>query len=87
MVAFNNEKNTKAPTTNIGYNNKKNAITNISATKKSQNNGNGIASSNEQWEKCNHGEKLQDLSFDNKPPPLTLNPKLEQELNFFKKLA
>jgi hypothetical protein len=48
MVAFNNEKNTKAPTTNIGYNNKKNAITNISATKKSQNNGNGIASSNEQ---------------------------------------
>jgi hypothetical protein len=48
MASFNNEKNTKATTTNIGYNNKKNAITNISATKKSQNNGNGIASSNEQ---------------------------------------
>jgi hypothetical protein len=32
----------KTPTTNIGYNNKKNAITNISTTKQSQNNGNGI---------------------------------------------
>jgi hypothetical protein len=42
MAGFNNEKNTKTPTTNIGYNNKKNVITNINATKKSQNNGNGI---------------------------------------------
>jgi len=49
--------------------------------------GNGIASSNEQWKKCSHGGKLQALSFDNNPPPLNLNPKLEQESFFFKKLA
>jgi hypothetical protein len=41
-------KTPQALTTNIGYNNKKNAITNISATRESQNNGNGIISSNEQ---------------------------------------
>jgi hypothetical protein len=27
------------------------------------------------------------LNFDNNPPPLNLNPKLEQKSNFFKKLA
>jgi hypothetical protein len=42
------KKTSQTPTTNIGYNNKKNVITNISATRESQNNDNGIVNSNEQ---------------------------------------
>ncbi len=80
-------KTRQTPTTNIGYDNKKNVITNISATRESQNNDNGIVNSNEQWEKHNHRENLQALNFDNNPPPLNLNLKLEQESSFFKKLA
>jgi hypothetical protein len=41
-------KTRQTPTTNIGYDNKKNVITNISATRESQNNDNGIVNSNEQ---------------------------------------
>lgn len=43
------KKTPQAPTTSIGYNNKKIAITKISAIKESQNNGNGIASNNKHY--------------------------------------
>jgi hypothetical protein len=41
-------KTPQTATISIGYNNKKNVITNISATRESQNNDNGIVNSNEQ---------------------------------------
>jgi hypothetical protein len=42
-------KTPQAPTISIGYNNKNNAITKISAIRESQNNGNGIASNNKHY--------------------------------------
>jgi hypothetical protein len=81
MVGYSNGKNTTITNhQNMGYNNKKNTTTSINLTRKSQNNYDGIVSSNKK-------NTTMSKSFEFWQQPTTLNPKLRLEPNFFKKLS